>query len=111
MKIKTFLFLLVGVLSLNVSNLTFADGKACVQTEIEKLDVPEQSRVYISSDQIHIDAEGIFVEIEGEVYQVAQISEDENGFFVPYGAYWKICPNGHPNPPWRWRCKVCRALL
>ena len=111
MKLKVFLVLLVGVLSLNVSSLAFANGNAYEKAKIETIDILEQSRVYFAPEQIHIDFEGIFVEIEGNIYQVSQLCQDENGFYVTNTAFWKICPYGHPNPPWRLRCKVCKTPL
>ena len=43
--------------------------------------IPKQSKVYIEPSQIHVLQEGLFIEIVGNLYQVSQICQDENGFF------------------------------
>lgn len=80
-------------------------------TRVEQIDLPQQSKIYVQADQVHVTPEGLFIEIAGNLYQTAQISEDENGFYVPHVKFWVECPKGHPNPPWRFTCQVCGLPL
>jgi len=74
------------------------------QEEWEKV---QKEKIYISSDQIKITPEGMYVLFNGEPFQVAEILQDENGIYVRHlGFYWR-CKNGHPNPPWNLVCWVC----
>ncbi len=74
---------------------------------IENFTITQKSRIYVESSQIHVLSEGLFVEIEGNLYQVSQICQDENGFFIPRADFFWKCPKGHPNPPWQYPCAVC----
>lgn len=108
MKAKMFLSVFLGILSCTFC--AFAQAKpsnASYGNKIEKSDVHQKSRVYVTHEQIYVNCEGIFVEVKGDLYQVSQICEDENGIFVPHVGFWWRCPNNHPNPPWRIACQVC----
>lgn len=110
MKVKAFLILFLGILCCTFCTFAYEKTRSAYESESDS-DILQHSRVYVQSGQIHIQADGLFVEIEGTLYQVAQICQDEDGFYVPYTAYWKYCSSGHPNPPWRWRCQVCKEIL
>ncbi len=84
---------------------------AFAHTRVAQTDFLQQSRIYVQADQIHVTPEGLFVEIAGNFYQAAQISQDENGFYIPHAKFWVKCPRGHPNPPWRLTCQVCGVPL
>jgi hypothetical protein len=61
---------------------------------------------YIEPWQIHVLPEGLFVEIEGVLYQINALFYDQNGYSIPYAGWWK-CKNGHYNAPWISICTVC----
>ncbi|MCH9626359.1 MAG: hypothetical protein S4CHLAM123_15560 [Chlamydiales bacterium] len=65
----------------------------------------------VSTNQISITGDDIFVEIGDGLCQVAQIVQDESGFYVPRTDFWIMCPRGHSNPPWRVTCQVCGLAL
>jgi hypothetical protein len=109
MKTKIFLILFLGVLSCTFC--AFAHENKNYNCKIESSDIPQQARVYVQAERIHINAEGLFVEVAENLYQVSQICQDENGFYVPHAEFWVKCPNGHPNPPWRIVCQVCGLPL
>lgn len=112
MQTKVLFFLLLGVVTSSFCAFAHTNSREldCTQ-RIEQLDIPQQPRIYIQADQIHVTVEGLFVEMEGNLYQVAQVSQDENGFYIPRAEFWVTCPNGHPNPPWRFTCQVCGLAL
>lgn len=105
---KSFFILVLGMLSCTFCAFAYTDLNASFfECKMEKTNIAQQSRVYVQPEQIHVNLEGIFVEIARTLYQVSQICQDEHGFFVPHAEFWWKCPNGHPNPPWRLSCQVC----
>jgi hypothetical protein len=112
MKANLFLIMFLVILSCAFCAYAHTNSNAAFwDSKIEKSDIPQQSKVYVQAEQIHINDEGIFVEIAGNLYQVSQICQDENGFYVPHAEFWVKCPRGHPNPPWRTTCQVCGLSL
>lgn len=111
MKAKVLLFLFLVVLIGSYSGFAHLNLKAAYCDSKIDNDNIQQSRVYVRPEQIHIDSQGIYVQIGGNLYQVAQICQDENGFYIPHAEFWKYCARGHPNPPWRLICQVCQLPL
>jgi hypothetical protein len=107
MKTKPCLFLFLGFLSCAFCAFAHTNANAFYDSKTEIANIPQQARVYVQPDQLHINTEGLFVEVTGNLYQVAQICQDEAGFYIPHAEFWWKCPNGHPNPPWRLICQVC----
>ena len=72
-------------------------------------------KVYISLDQLWMDENGIFVNLNGDVQPISGVFRDEAGFYVDaddlvkdaQGQY--QCPNGHPSRHGDGRCnqKAC----
>ncbi len=106
---KVFLVLFLGMLSC-ISFAHANPNETYHGSRIEKSDIPQQARVYVQTQQIHVDVGAIFIELSGNLYQVSQICQDENGFYVPYTGFWWTCVNGHPNPPWQLVCWICGSV-
>lgn len=98
--------------------LVFVGGQFCAFAQVkpnaayneiksEKSNTTQLSKIYVQPDQIYVNDEGMFVEVEGNLYQVTQIHQDENGIFIPCARFFWYCPYGHPNPPWRLICLAC----
>lgn len=112
MKAKIMFFLLLGFVTSTFCAFAYTNSKVPDSTPNNGLlDVPQQARVYVQADQIYVNEGGLFVEIESNFFQVAQISQDEKGFYVPHVDFWVKCAKGHPNPPWRATCQVCGLPL
>ena len=107
MRTKSVFLLFLAIVSYTCC--AFAHENSQRTCAIENPDIPQQTRVYIHPEQVHVCVEGIFVEFEGAPFQVAQICQDELGFYVPQAKFWIKCPAGHPNPPWRTTCQVLWA--
>jgi len=107
MKLKFFILYFLAVL--NCMSFVVANSNSNQLNYTANDSKLNQSRINIKPEQVHVNDNGLFIEIEGTFYQVAQICQDEQGYFIPYTGFWWICTNGHPNPPWRSTCQVCNS--
>lgn len=67
-------------------------------------------KTYISLDQLYIDSGGIFVNLNGHIFQTSSLYHDADGIFILNAAYQEdYCPNGHRSPDRDGRCAVSRC--
>jgi len=74
-----------------------------------------EDRLYVNSEDVVIDQNGIFVNFEGDVISVNTVSHDEQGLYLKFSEIKKlndlkswICKRCYnPNIPWRDECYRC----
>lgn len=99
-----------SLLCVGLSNEASAE---CSDQHFLKID---SEKCYLMPGSLSMDKKGLYVNFDGILYPISNVSVDEHGVFVPtneladYGII-AYCPDGHPNPPWRLVCKVCGKNL
>lgn len=79
--------------------------------EIIKASEVIERKFYVEPEAIFITQEGLFLNINGELFHISCIASDEIGIYIPYLGYepWHdddwLCPSfGHWNPSYDNRC-------
>ncbi len=96
--------------------MMFSTQAFCHQIDVAE---PKQALVknhndkyYPDPENIYIDRNGIYLNLEGIVHKVSRISTDEVGTYIKKDELIQVdswrCPRGHANPPWVEKCLTCR---
>jgi len=71
----------------------------------------EESKIYISNEQLIVQPEGMAVDIGGQLIQIFSLFQDEKGYYVHAQEISRYrCPMGHLTPRQDRRCLVSSCL-
>jgi hypothetical protein len=67
-----------------------------------------EEKIYVSSNNILIGDNGIFVKLDGQIVQVQMISYDSQGIFIEPIKAWKCPYCGRDYPAYEDECPICQ---